>query len=277
MTKVNDAPGVSTPEQENAAPGETSNDLKRFCGYARPFRILLWTERYCDERLAELQISPAQLEADKNSFTDDALTEMKVSEATQNAYGDHYLLCAHKVACDRLRTERVPTGYWALVACCAALDQFKFFQAKGDRDAGTVQLALFAQHMLTIAWMPKGISEVEHELAFAKQSAEKKTANENQIKGIQDEGAATTSDKATKLQMRMVDIFNDYRATFPYFTDTVVYAHVAKALNAFDESGKITDRTVLTLQGNAHKVDSVRKSLNTGSHLLTPKAKKQKK
>ena len=231
MTKVNDAPGVSTPEQENAAPGETSNDLKRFCGYARPFRILLWTERYCDERLAELQISPAQLEADKNSFTDDALTEMKVSEATQNAYGDHYLLCAHKVACDRLRTERVPTGYWALVACCAALDQFKFFQAKGDPDAGTVQLALFAQHMLTIAWMPKGISEVEHELAFAKQSAEKKKKNLDQIKAVQRKQADDRSAKAKAARALVkTTLYPDWKKANPNEKANVGYRHCAHVL-----------------------------------------------
>ena len=92
----------------------------------------------------------------------------------------------------------------------------------------------------------------------------------------QDEGASVTSDRATKLQNKMLCFFNDYRKTCRHSTDVEVYENVAARMNALDDGGKPTVETQLTLQGNLHTANSVRQSLSVRANELTPKIKRAK-
>jgi hypothetical protein len=140
---------------ESDSAGATLTDAQQFSGYSAPFQVLILTERDCDVQLAELGISPSTLAADTQSLIVDTAKACRPFKDLPNVE-DQYLACAHDLMCARLANDRERKGYWALVACRAALDYFKVLQneRKHELNATAVRLALFAQNMMNIAWRP---------------------------------------------------------------------------------------------------------------------------
>lgn len=222
--------------QQAATSGVTLADTQQFSGYAAPFQILLLTERDCNAQLAELGVSPATLAADMKSLNTETMKACEPFKDLPNV-DDHYLKYAHEVVCVRLANDQSRSGYWALVACRAALDYFKVSQDKNKHElnATSVRLALFAQNMMNVAWRPKRLSELERiayeALAFANHFAEKKKANEVQLKKAQKAQANERSEKAKSARTLATEtLYPEWKKSHPHERAMAGYRHCADVL-----------------------------------------------
>ena len=236
MNTEDDTTGTTNCEHDEATPEKSSDDAHQFSGFAAPFQVLVLTERDCDTQLKELGITAVTLAVDIRSLNSETVKACAPFKDLRNI-DDHYLATAHEITAKRMSNDASRKGYWALVACRAALDCFKVFQAERNHElnASAVRLALFAQNMMNIAWRPKRMSEIEHiadnALTFANHFAGKEKANKVQLKTAQETQAKARSEKAKAArELATSTLYPEWQKSNANEAAMVGYRHCARIL-----------------------------------------------
>lgn len=230
--------------------------------FKSPFLALNATLKDCVTQRAELGISDQEFERDKATFNQsiiDAMAKHGTPDALEKV--DFFFALAHAFVGDAMKQPNVPQNYWPLVACHAALSMLHHDQETQGFvfDATTVNIALFAQHMMNIAWKPARLLAAERiageSLGFANDFAEKEKKRMKQIKEAQAKQAKERKQKAADSRTLVTEtLFPEWRKANPDADKTTGYRHCAKVL---------TDRGYKSANGSAITWETVKAYFRT--------------
>jgi hypothetical protein len=147
---------TQTVEQQNAAYAQRQMTMSH--AFRSPLAMLNVTVNDCNLTRAALEVSDETFARDRAIFVQeiDALIATYGLPDT-NEKVDYYLHAAFSLVTEKSKHSLAAQTYWPLVACYAALEELHSAQQRPDFkvDALTVNVALFAQGMMNIAWKPE--------------------------------------------------------------------------------------------------------------------------
>jgi hypothetical protein len=235
--EVNESPArAETVEKANAAYSKQQESLGM--AFKSPFATLNLTLEDCLKQRKETGISDAEFERDKGilrNTIEEVIANHGYPDTNQKV--DGFLLLANEFVRNGMNDTRYPQNYWPLVACHAALcDLHNAEQTKGLKiDAVTLNIALFAQGMMNIAWKPAQMDNKEriagNALQFANHFAVKKKKNEDQLAEARKREAEKRSKAAEGARKLAKDtLYPEWRAKHPDDDKVEGYKHCAKVL-----------------------------------------------
>jgi hypothetical protein len=136
--------------------------------FKSPFAMLSVTLTDCQKQRLELGVSDEDFERDKSTFNKavgDIIAKHGYPDTNEKV--DFALALAFEFVRGAMTKSDVPANYWPLVACHAALVTLRDEQQKKSFrvDAALMNLALFAQGMMNIAWKPERMRQQDNVLA----------------------------------------------------------------------------------------------------------------
>jgi hypothetical protein len=170
--------------------------------FKSPFRMLNHTLEDCYKQRTEMGVSDADFERDKATFTTaikSIVTEHGCPDTNEKV--DHVLSVAYSFVRGAMTKPDMPENYWPLVACHAALIEVHDAQQKKGFivDAAMTNVALFGQHMMSIAWKPERMRSLEQLAANQHALANEQQAT-NRILNEANKGLAPLAKKGAKFK-----------------------------------------------------------------------------